>query len=82
MNVSKTPKGSWITISASGPPVGAAMLGVPPNTTMPPMGQPPKPSMPLENANAIAKRNEVNFIKNPHFQKNEFSCQKNVYSAI
>ena len=73
MNVSKTPQGSWITISASGTLLGAAILGVPPNANTPLMSQPPKPPMPLdtsENANAIAKRNQVNFIKKTQFQKN------------
>ena len=67
MNVSKTPQGSWITILASGPPVAAVMPSVPPNTTTPPMGQPPK--LPTPSENEIAKRNQVNFVKQPQFQK-------------
>ena len=68
MNVSKTPQGSWITISASGPPVAAAMPSVPPNATMPPMVQPHKP--PTPSAAEDAKRNQVHFVKNPQFQNN------------
>ena len=51
-----------------GPPVGAAMPGVPPNATTPPMGQPPKPPTPSDTSSA--QRNQVNFVKNPLFQKN------------
>ena len=52
-----------ITISASGPPLGGAMLGMPPNATTPPMGQPPKPPTPSDIDSA--KRNQVNFVKKP-----------------
>ena len=64
-----------------GPPVGAAMPGVPPNATTPPMGQPPKPPTPSDTSSA--QRNQVSFVKNLQFQKNkEFSHQNNVYFAI
>jgi hypothetical protein len=65
MNVSKTPQGSLIT--TSGPPLGAVMLGMPPNAITPPMGQPPKPPTPSDISSA--KRNQVNFVKKSTISK-------------
>ena len=64
-----------------GPPVGAAMPGVPPNATTPPMGQPPKPPTPSDTSSA--QRNQVYFVKNPLFPKKIiFRPKKIVYFAI
>ena len=65
-----------ITISASGPPMGAPMPGTSPNATTPSMGQPPKPPTPSDTS--FAKRNQVNFVKKTLCisKENEFSHQK------
>jgi hypothetical protein len=59
-----------------GPPVGAPMLGMSPNTTTPPMGQPSKPPMPSDTSSA--KHNQVNFVKKPLCisKKLNFSAKK------
>ena len=65
-----------------GPPVGAAMPGVPPNATTPPMGQPPKPPTPSDTSSA--QRNQVKFVKNPvHISRNfNFPANKCLFRQL